>query len=152
MPWWLLVAGGGPRLFDDGLPATSWTVAYQETGATGELALVGMEPRPQRERQSLGAFMVDGAREREGLVPVRIRVGINSGPAVVGNVGTEKRDDYTVLYADDRGVSRIYAMTYADRLWVQHREDPGKRVDDRHVTPRGAGSSPGPAGVRGRGA
>ena len=35
-----VVAGGGPRLFDDGLPATSWTVAYQETGTTGELALV----------------------------------------------------------------------------------------------------------------
>ncbi|WP_426309874.1 dihydrofolate reductase family protein [Cellulosimicrobium sp. E-16] len=35
-----VVAGGGPRLFDDGLPTTSWTVAYQETGATGELALV----------------------------------------------------------------------------------------------------------------
>src|SRR5437763_9968547 len=36
-------------------------------------------------------------REAEGLPPVRIRVGINSGPAVVGNVGTEKRVDYTVL-------------------------------------------------------
>ncbi|MFE6233770.1 dihydrofolate reductase family protein [Cellulosimicrobium sp. NPDC057862] len=35
-----VVAGGGPRLFDDGLPTTSWTVAYQETGATGELAVV----------------------------------------------------------------------------------------------------------------
>ncbi|MBN0040579.1 dihydrofolate reductase family protein [Cellulosimicrobium cellulans] len=35
-----VVVGGGPRLFDDGLPATAWTVAYQETGATGELALV----------------------------------------------------------------------------------------------------------------
>lgn len=35
-----VVAGGGPRLFDDGLPTTSWTVAYQETGTTGELALV----------------------------------------------------------------------------------------------------------------
>ncbi|WP_020657384.1 dihydrofolate reductase family protein [Amycolatopsis benzoatilytica] len=34
------IAGGGPRLFDDGLPGTKWTVAHQETGAQGELALV----------------------------------------------------------------------------------------------------------------
>src|SRR5258708_29113818 len=36
-------------------------------------------------------------RERENLPIVRIRVGINSGPAVVGNVGTEKAVGYTVL-------------------------------------------------------
>ena len=36
-------------------------------------------------------------RTAQGLPPVSIRVGINSGPAVVGNVGTEKRVDYTVL-------------------------------------------------------
>ena len=34
------IAGGGPRLFDDGLPGTKWTVAHQETGALGEMALV----------------------------------------------------------------------------------------------------------------
>ena len=37
------------------------------------------------------------ARIAQGLPRVNIRVGINSGPAVVGNVGTEKRVDYTVL-------------------------------------------------------
>src|SRR5207244_11665489 len=36
-------------------------------------------------------------REKTNLPPVRVRVGINSGLAVVGNVGTEKRVDYTVL-------------------------------------------------------
>ncbi|WP_037815239.1 dihydrofolate reductase family protein [Amycolatopsis sp. VC5-11] len=34
------IAGGGPRLFDDGLPGTKWTVAHQETGDLGEVALV----------------------------------------------------------------------------------------------------------------
>ncbi|WP_017624650.1 dihydrofolate reductase family protein [Nocardiopsis chromatogenes] len=34
------IAGGGQRLFEDGLPATKWTLAEQETGATGEIALV----------------------------------------------------------------------------------------------------------------
>ena len=46
-------------------------------------------------------------REQQGLPPVRIRVGINSGPAVVGNVGTEKRVDYTVLGSAVNIASRL---------------------------------------------
>jgi adenylate cyclase len=46
-------------------------------------------------------------RVKEGLPPVRIRVGINSGPAVVGNVGTEKRVDYTVLGSSVNIASRL---------------------------------------------
>ncbi|MEV7805787.1 dihydrofolate reductase family protein [Microbispora sp. NPDC088329] len=34
------IAGGGRRLFDDGLPATKWTLTHQETGELGEIALV----------------------------------------------------------------------------------------------------------------
>jgi dihydrofolate reductase len=34
------IAGGGQRLFDDGLPASKWTVTHQETGSLGEIALV----------------------------------------------------------------------------------------------------------------
>lgn len=34
------IAGGGPRLFEDGLPASKWTVTHQETGELGEIALV----------------------------------------------------------------------------------------------------------------
>jgi adenylate cyclase len=46
-------------------------------------------------------------REAQGLPAVRIRVGINSGPAVVGNVGTEKRVDYTVLGSAVNIASRL---------------------------------------------
>ena len=46
-------------------------------------------------------------RQAEGLPEVRIRVGINSGPAVVGNVGTEKRVDYTVLGSAVNIASRL---------------------------------------------
>ncbi len=34
------LTGGGERLFDNGLPASTWTLAHQETGKLGELALV----------------------------------------------------------------------------------------------------------------
>ena len=43
--------------------------------------------------------------------------------SVVGR--NESREDYELLYADDRGVSRVFRMTFADRVWTQHREDPG---------------------------
>jgi adenylate cyclase len=46
-------------------------------------------------------------RVREGLPIVKIRVGINSGPATVGNVGTEKRVDYTVLGSSVNIASRL---------------------------------------------
>jgi adenylate cyclase len=46
-------------------------------------------------------------REKADLPPVLIRVGINSGPAVVGNVGTEKRVDYTVLGSAVNIASRL---------------------------------------------
>ncbi len=35
-----VVLGGGPRLFDDGLPAGRWTLAGQSAGEDGTLALV----------------------------------------------------------------------------------------------------------------
>ncbi|HEX9985272.1 MAG TPA: adenylate/guanylate cyclase domain-containing protein [Thermoanaerobaculia bacterium] len=46
-------------------------------------------------------------REAEGLPVVKVRIGINSGPAVVGNVGTEKRVDYTVLGTSVNIASRL---------------------------------------------
>ncbi|MEV5890255.1 dihydrofolate reductase family protein [Nonomuraea fuscirosea] len=34
------IAGGGRRLFDDGLPASTWTLTHQRTGGLGEIAMV----------------------------------------------------------------------------------------------------------------
>lgn len=34
------IAGGGQRLFDDGLPGSRWTLTHQESGESGEMALV----------------------------------------------------------------------------------------------------------------
>ncbi|MEO8216066.1 MAG: adenylate/guanylate cyclase domain-containing protein [Acidobacteriota bacterium] len=46
-------------------------------------------------------------RAAQGLDAVKIRIGVNSGPAVVGNVGTEKRVDYTVLGTSVNIASRM---------------------------------------------
>ncbi|WP_406284361.1 dihydrofolate reductase family protein [Embleya sp. NBC_00896] len=34
------IAGGGQRLFDDGLPGSRWKVAHQEIGELGEIAVI----------------------------------------------------------------------------------------------------------------
>lgn len=34
------IAGGGQRLFDEGMPASKWALAHQETGELGEIAMV----------------------------------------------------------------------------------------------------------------
>ena len=34
------IAGGGDRLFEDGLPASGWRLTHQETGPLGEMSLV----------------------------------------------------------------------------------------------------------------
>jgi dihydrofolate reductase len=34
------IAGGGQRLFDDGLPASKWTLTHQKTGDLGEMAMI----------------------------------------------------------------------------------------------------------------
>src|SRR5207237_5396068 len=46
-------------------------------------------------------------RAKLEMPPVKVRIGINSGPAVVGNVGTEKRVDYTVLGTSVNIASRL---------------------------------------------
>jgi adenylate cyclase len=69
-------------------------------------------------------------RAKTDLPAVKVRVGINSGLAVVGNVGTEKRVDYTVLGA---------AVNIASRL-ESGVAKPGQVVISQHTLDRIIGS------------
>lgn len=37
----------------------------------------------------------------------------------------EKKQDYVMLYLDNRGVSRVYMMSFKDGAWRQWRDQPG---------------------------
>jgi adenylate cyclase len=60
---------------------------------------------PDHARRAVGAAIEiqravarwNGERRRAGLVPIECRVAINSGPVMVGEVGSRQRVDYTVL-------------------------------------------------------
>jgi class 3 adenylate cyclase/HAMP domain-containing protein len=56
------------------------------------------------ERACRAALAIDAALERDnlaraegGLPPVRIRIGVHSGPAIVGNIGAPGRVNYTLI-------------------------------------------------------
>src|SRR5687768_17878196 len=72
-------------------------------------------------------------RVKEDLPPVRIRVGINSGPAVVGNVGTEKRVDYTVLGSSVNIASRLESgVAKPGQLVISQKDRKSTRLNSSH--------------------
>jgi adenylate cyclase len=58
----------------------------------------------------------NAARQAAGLEPIRIRIGLHSGPAVVGNIGAPGRVDYTVV-GDTVNVARRMESLSKSLAW-----------------------------------
>jgi hypothetical protein len=78
---------------------------------------------PDRQTRVAGPFEVDWIEDGAALV---MRQGDSAHPpAATWIVGRDQREpDYLVLYADDRGVSRIYRMSFAESQWAMWRDTP----------------------------
>lgn len=59
--------------------------------------------------------------EAQGKMPIRIRVGINTGPVVVGNMGSTRRLSYTVLGADVNLAQRLEANAPVEGIMISQR-------------------------------
>ncbi len=62
-------------------------------------------------RRIAETIAADNARRaRKGLRPVRVRIGIHTGPAVVGNIGTSERVNYTIVGDTVNDAQRLEAL------------------------------------------
>ena len=90
------------------------------------------------------------ARQAAGLEPIRIRIGLHSGPAVVGNIGAPGRVNYTVV-GDTVNVARRMESLSKSLAWDRRdRDHPGQQLHhpasgsrprkllDRRQQPQGA--------------
>ena len=58
---------------------------------------------------------------REGLFPLKIRVGVNTGDVVVGNMGTRKKLAYTVLGSDVNLANRLESNAPVEGIMISRR-------------------------------
>ena len=65
-----------------------------------------------------------------GLPEVRVRIGLNSGPALVGNMGSSQRFDYTMLGDTVNLAARLEGANSQYGTWVMAGESTRARADD----------------------
>jgi hypothetical protein len=93
------------------------------------------------ESQTIAGNLVVEPIEAGGSLCMRQLADVGGPPLATWLIGRdESQADYVVLYTDDRGVSRVYQMSFAVATWSMWRDDPefsqrfeAVASDDRNV-------------------
>ncbi|MGL1892301.1 MAG: CHASE2 domain-containing protein [Spirochaetaceae bacterium] len=68
--------------------------------------------------------------------PLQTRIGINSGPCVVGNMGTPKKMDYTMMGSDVNIAARLEGVNKQYGTWILASERTMDKAEDLFLTRR----------------
>ncbi|MFC1474766.1 adenylate/guanylate cyclase domain-containing protein [bacterium] len=75
-------------------------------------------------------YVMNGKRERRGRAPFRLCIGINSGKAVAGNIGSIRRMEYTIIGDTVNVASRIKSLSGTMDVPVLVSESTYEKVKD----------------------
>jgi hypothetical protein len=78
---------------------------------------------PDRDAKVYGSVTIEWIEQGAALA---MRMGDAATPTATWIIGRDDGEpDYYILYADDRGVSRVYRMSFNDGTWRMWRDTPG---------------------------
>jgi adenylate cyclase len=111
----ILDSGGTIDKFIGDAVMAFWNAPYESSDHVEQACLAAL--RVARASEELNA-----RREAAGLPLLRTRVGVHTGTAVVGNLGSADRMDYTALGANVNLASRLEGLNkfYATRILASH--------------------------------